>query len=636
MKKIFPIVIILALIASGFGAIAIQADVNPTLVKTSTLAISEPVFSISDNYVSVNIKQQTSVRMDSDKPMTPVITQTFAFEPGTEIKNVDVEYDIKEYIVSDPIQPAPQAIPLNTEHAAQVNKEIVACQTVYTSDELYPTKPYEISYAFGLWKEEGRKQLVNIRINTQYHPAGNLLIVPDGEIKITIAYIEPKTSQTIIEDPYDMLIITPQQFIPNFGRFIEHKQSVGVSCIIKSLEDIYENYDGRNQPESIKLSIKDAIEKHDITFVLLGGGRYRQTMDWWLPEFRNFNDDGWESGYSSDLYFADVYKNNGTEFEDWDSNENLIFGEWRPGVPTYKDVMDFNPDVSVGRIPFHYGFELDIVLDKIISYESNKADDSWFKQAIMIAGDTFPNHLPYYEGEIETGYIADMLTDAGFSVEKIWSSLETLTGVPPVVQAISGGAGFIQFAGHGNPSTWSTHPPNDGDTWITGLSWTDMWKLRNRGQYPYVGVGGCHNAQFNATIGYIPHGIRKYGFQAYFNTDSSQGPIHFWLMEWVPRDFSSWLLLKKNGGSIATTGMAGLGYGYINENCLEGLGGWIEPRVFHAYAVQGIENVGLAHAQAITDYINILGRVNDDQIDRKTIDGFVLIGDPSLKLGGYE
>jgi hypothetical protein len=636
MKKIIPICIILALVATGFSAIAIQADVQHPLTMTTTFSVTDPVFSISDTYLSLKIKEQTSVRMDSGKPMTPVITKTFDFQPGTQIQEIDVEYAVKEYVVSQPLQPAPTPVPLNTDLATQVDKQSIADKQIYSSADLYPEKPYEISYSFGLWKDLGRRQLVNVKINTQYNPQENILLIPDGEISITISYTAPKISQTLQEDPYDMLIITPEQFIPNFARFIDHKESVGVSCIIKSIEDIYATYDGRHEPESIKLAIKDAIEEHNITFVLLAGGRYKQTMNWWIPEFRNNNDDGWETGYSSDLYYADVYKNNGTEFEDWDSNENLIFGEWRPGVPTYKDVMDFSPDVSVGRIPFHYGFELDIVIDKVISYESTKADDAWFKKALMIAGDTFPNNNEFYEGEMETGYIADMLTDAGFTVEKLWTSLETLTGVSSVVPAFSEGAGFVQFAGHGNPSTWSTHPPNDADTWITGLGWTDMWKLRNRDQYPFVGVGGCHNAQFNATMGYILHGIKTYGFQAYFNSDSSEGPIYFWLMEWVPRDFSSWLLLKKNGGSIGTTGMSSLGYGYIDNNALEGLGGWIEPRVHHAISVQGIEYTGLAHVQSITDYINIIGNVNDDQIDRKTIDAFVLLGDPSVKLGGYE
>ena len=298
--------------------------------------------------------------------------------------------------------------------------------------------------------------------------------------------------------------------------------------------------------------------------------------------------------------------------------------------------MDFYPDVAVGRIPFHYAFELNNVVNKIIAYETG-ADDSWFKHAVMIAGDTFPGGDTYYEGEMETGHTGDMLEDDGFTVEKLWTSTETLTGVRDVVKAISAGAGFVHFAGHGNPSTWSTHPPNDADTWITGLSFTDMSKLRNREKLPFILVGGCHNAQFNATMGYILHGILTLGM-AYFHIPDENDPFlgPFWYKEWVPRDFCSWLLLKKNGGAIGSVGMTALGYGYVGQHAGEGLGGWIEPRMFDAYANQSLHIMGAAHSQAITDYITIINNVNTDNIDRKTIEAFALLGDPSLMLGGYD
>ena len=97
----------------------------------------------------------------------------------------------------------------------------------------------------------------------------------------------------------------------------------------------------------------------------------------------------------------------------------------------------------------------------------------------------------------------------------------------------------------------------------------------------------------------------------------------------------SWLFVKKGGGSIGTIGNTGFGYGYINGYCTEGLGGWINPQFFDAYANQSKDILGEAHSQAITDYIDIIGRVNIEQIDRKTIEQWVLLGDPSLKLGGY-
>ena len=632
MKKIIPILIVGALILSGIGAIAIEADENTTLAKTTSLFISEPIFSSSGDYVKVNIEQETSVSMNVGEPMLPIITQTFAFKPGTKITDVQVTYDVKEYTLSDKIAPAPEPVPLRADYASKVSKEIVADEKIYTSSEPYPAEPYTITYAFGMYHGE-RSQMVNVRVYSQYVASEDVLMVPEGEIEVNVKYIEPQT-QPVIGDEYDMLIIAPEQFTSNLQPLIDHKTANGVETYLETIEDIYDGYDGRNCQEDIKLAIKDAIEEYAITYVLLAGGRYKQTMGWWIPEFRGMNDDGWETGYSVDLYYADVYKNNGTEFEDWDSNENGIFGEWVPGIPLSKDVMDFYPDVILSRIPFHYGFELDIVVDKIIAYEGG-TDDSWFKKAVMISGDTFPTPDDYFEGEMETTHTGDLLEADGFTVEKLFTSLETFTGVRDVVKAISAGAGFVHFAGHGNPSSWSNHPPHEEDIWIQGLSWLDMYKLRNREKLPFIMVGGCHNAQFNVTLAHMIEGIKHYGFASYFGLGEDPSS-RFYYKEWVPRDFCSWTLFRKNGGSIGSVGHSGLGYGYVGASSGEGLGGWIEPRMFDAYASQDIDVLGAIHDQAIVDYINIIGRINDDQIDRKTIETFTLVGDPSLMLGGYD
>jgi hypothetical protein len=158
-----------------------------------------------------------------------------------------------------------------------------------------------------------------------------------------------------------------------------------------------------------------------------------------------------------------------------------------------------------------------------------------------------------------------------------------------------------------------------------------MPMLDNGDQLPVIVVGGCHNAQFNVTMSNIFTDIQKYGIRGYFFSN----PMRFYYMEWVPRAFCSWFVMQEGGGAIASIGSTGLGYGYVNQDATKGLGGWIEPRFFDAYANQNKYIIGDAHTQAITDYINIIGNDNNDQIDRKTIEEWVLIGDPSLMMGGY-
>jgi len=108
------------------------------------------------------------------------------------------------------------------------------------------------------------------------------------------------------------------------------------------------------------------------------------------------------------------------------------------------------------------------------------------------------------------------------------------------------------------------------------------------------------------------------------------------LFEWVPECLGWRLISKRNVGAIATIGNTGLGFGYPGNSTLQGLGGWIEPRFFHAIGVQGKTILGEAHSQAIIDYINNDDfEVNKDRTDRKTVEQWVLLGDPSLKIGGY-
>ena len=223
----------------------------------------------------------------------------------------------------------------------------------------------------------------------------------------------------------------------------------------------------------------------------------------------------------------------------------------------------------------------------------------------------------------------------GFSVEKLWTSNGGFSGMRDVTKAFRKGAGLIHFEGHGNPEFWGNFLP-EAETereMVTGLLVRYMRFLYNGDMLPVVVCGGCHNAQFNVTFLNLILGILRDGI-SFFNLTEPYGD--FWLVEWVPYDWASRLLLVGNGGSIATIGNSGLGWATPDEAYIESLTGWLEPRFFDAYANQSKETVGNALSQAITDYINIIGEVNSDSHDRKTIEEWILIGDPSLKIGGYE
>jgi len=624
MKKLSIILLVSMFILTSFGAVALP-DSNVNVQRTS-LQVSSMQIVEQGSYALVSLEEAESMRMVEGQPMLPVITKVLSFPLGTKVGSVDVSYDTDVVTLEKKIAPAPSAVILDGSMSPD---EISLSEdpVVYESDALYPANPVSVRKGAGIDKDGNHVLYVTVQVTPQYNALENTLEVPSGDIDFELNYVLPETP-FVTADEFDMVVITAAALEDACSAFVDHKNSIGIRTYVKTVEDIYDEYpEGRIQPESIKLFIKDAIEEQGIEYVLLAGGVKGQSPNWYVPEFRSNNAADTESGYSSDLYYADIYKIEGNEtvFEDWDSSGDDIIGEWT-NLFGHKDVMDFYPDVTVSRISAHYKFELTNAFNKIITYESSDLS-GWFDSAIMIAGDTFPDNNDYYEGEIETGLTADMLEAIGFDVTKLWTSLETLTGIPDVVDGISEGAGFVHFAGHGNPTVWSTHPPrggDDGHTWTDGFNIWSMYKLKNSEKLPIVLVGGCHNAQFNVSLFNILHGIKQYG------------PIN-WIFygEWPPRDFCSWFVLQKNGGGIASLGCTGFGYGYVGAYVNEGLGGWIEPRFFDAYANQSIDILGRMHGQAITDYINIIGFVNDDQIDRKTIEQFTLIGDPSMKVGGY-
>jgi hypothetical protein len=574
--------------------------------ESISISISEPFIKDVGPYLKIRLKEETSSLIKAGKPILPVITRIFKFPLGSKI-DVEVRFsELEKIAISKELEQSPKPLPLTPSNVS--------------TPGIYPSTNYTYRIGVGI---EGEERFVYVAIHCfpiKYSP-GNLFYTKDIEIDVT--YKEPK-EPVIFPKEYDLLIIAPKRFSFELYPLIRYKESRNISTILMTTEDIYSTYDGRDKPERIKYFIKDAIEKWGIRFVLLVGGMKHQRREWHVPVRYSHLDDlsNWESTYISDLYYADIYRYNESsgdyEFEDWDSNGNGVFAEWRDDG---KDKLDLYPDVYVGRLACRNVLEVRRVVNKIINYEPRK----WFRRMIIVGGDTVVNPNKEFEGEIETSHSASYMQPLGFEIIKLFTSTGTLKGPRDVIKAISKGAGFVHFAGHGNPSIWSTHPPNE-DRWINGLSIFNMGRLKNRYKLPICVVGGCHNSQFNVSVHNFFRGFIKEGFR-FFSIEGS-----FWKYEWVPRCWSWKLIAGDKAGAIAVIGYTGLGYMYPGNYTTEGLAGWIEPRFFHAYAVNNRNYLGEAHSQAISDYVSTFD-VDRDRIDRKTVEEWVLLGDPSLRIG---
>ena len=430
------------------------------------------------------------------------------------------------------------------------------------------------------------------------------------------------------ECKYDMVIIAPKEFIKALEPLAEHKTKHGILTKLVDIEDVHDQtfWCGRDDAEKLKYFIKLAHERWGIKYVLLVGGKKGQTPydDYWIPVRYSYlsrkYEDLKETKFLTDLYFADIYDKNGN-FSSWDDNNNCVFGEW-PENGVAIDRPDLHPDVYLGRLPCRNVREVKIVVKKIIEYESHDwSNETWFKRFVVVAGDTYPEKTDYYDGEVYT--LQGINYMKGFNPVRLWASEGNLSWIN-VVRAINNGCGFIWFSGHGNPASWSTHPPNS-EKWITGLKLWQMIFLHNGKKLPIcISGSGCFNNMFNVSIfksewvyfkGLIPYNI----------------PFCW-----------GWALVRHPyGGSIAT--IAATAFSYESPDISRGEGGieWLDMHFFEQYRKKNLKTLGEVWAKTIDAFLQNFTIDWDDPSENgsaliaKNVEEWLLIGDPSLRIGGY-
>ena len=245
----------------------------------------------------------------------------------------------------------------------------------------------------------------------------------------------------------------------------------------------------------------------------------------------------------------------------------------------------------------------------------------------------------YYEDEWTTGELT--LEGRGgtlsyisneFEKVKLWTSNGMWTGQTDVINAFNQGNGFIHFEGHASPRTWGDQYPGipggrreaqvDGlisFNPIKGPPFFPMSKLSNKDKYPVVLAGGCHNGQFNVTL--LATLLKK--------------PFMWTYGIPIPECWSWWLTRLPSGGAIATISNTGMGYGQQGKYCIAaGLSGWINSEFFRIYSEENQKMLGKTYSQTIASYANNFDMENEIG-HVKTIQQWTLLGDPSLKIGGY-
>ncbi len=608
-------------------------------------SFSYPTVKEQYNYSVVKVEETNHNRIkmfdyETSYPVLPVNISVFKLPFGTKISDISYENSSSEIIELGSKLSFGKA---QFDSINSIKLDEVKYDELYKNLGVYPNDWVEYHTGGGLDYNNRVSYLVLRVYPVKYHPDDNEISYI-SDIIVNITYSEPQEPIIDEESKTDLLIIAPNKFTDILKPLVSFKNNQDVKTKMFSTEEIYnENLlRGRDDSEKIKYFIKGAIERWDITHVLLVGGRDGQRDSWTVPIRYSYvvpteEQEYPEKRFVSDLYFADIYDSEG-RFSSWDSNNDDKFSVWNA---TFKDEMDLYPDVYLGRLACRNKHEVRTMVRKILRYErSNVKEEDWFNNLLLVGGDSYVNHGQWPEGEIvKEGEIAcDKALEIlpGFNPLKVYASNEDINR-KTVNEEFNKGSGFAYICGHGSRVSWSTHfpdPVNESSNWTTGYHVKDMIPLRNRDRLPVTVVGGCHNGEFDKTVpNIIREGIKNNGLKYFF--------FRFFFDGWTPNCWAWWLTSKPNGGAIATIANTGLGTHGDGDQDLNGvidyleiLDGWLELRFLELYGMENEDNLGLNHGQTMAEYLHkFLG--DDAKMDVKMVQQWELFGDPSLKIGGY-
>ena len=644
MKKYVIIFLTLLLVVSSFQAFGTQKNTKEEYnIFTSDVSFSQHSFESKEQYISIDYQGTNDYISEPGHPKLPIYSKVIQIPGKATHITVNCELlEIHQESVSQKILPEPQTVYPETSGQLEQKPVYVEDSMIYSSASYYPEKLYDYAIRCGLDSQGEQTTFVYVEIHpVQYNPVNNQLKLY-ANANINVDYELPSNpQQSFAQDTFDLVIISPQKFVDALQDFVTHKNNMGLSTTIKTTESIVSEYQGRDEPEQIKYFIKEAKEEWDTSYILLFGGLksylYAKDKDgqnygvnaWHVPVRYAHIIEGDEKSTISDLYYSDLYRYNEEteewEFEDWDSNEDDVIAKWG-SFSTDKDELDLVPDIYVGRLPCRNIYELNIVTDKIINYESSSPDDKpWFNKIIGISGKNFALWKDQPDGEFLVDRAIENMSDYIDDVVRVYAS-NNLTGQGPIpnpediIEEFSKGAGFVDFEGHGNPVVWDTIEADgeyDNHDWVGGIRIPNFLKFSNGEKLPIVMVGGCHNGLFNVSM-----------LRIIFTR--SNDPPFYWTTIPTPLCFCWAMVIKPGGGAIASIGATGLGPASGGDPVT--LQGEIDNAFFYVIGQDHVNTLGAAHSGAVTKYVTENG-MNRREAFTTTITQ--LFGDPSLRLGGY-
>ncbi|MCI0453139.1 MAG: C25 family cysteine peptidase [Candidatus Latescibacteria bacterium] len=218
------------------------------------------------------------------------------------------------------------------------------------------------------------------RVNARVENADAMSSYPSPRATDHAGAFAPSSLPSEDGSPVDYLIITTAALAPSFQVLADWKTAKGVATVVRTVDWIEANSrNGSDLAETIRFFLQDAYANWGIRYLLLAGD---------TPEVPpRFLYSGYYYGGTdipADIYFACL---DGSYNADGDTR----FGEQPADAP------DLYPELFVGRLPVSDAEDADVVVGKIIGYET-PTDVEFTDKVLMLAEVLFP--APWSSGEI--------------------------------------------------------------------------------------------------------------------------------------------------------------------------------------------------------------------------------------------
>ena len=521
----------------------------------------------------------------SGLPLLPVKVLTFKFDIRTEEVDVEVELgEIEELPLRHELKPAPSPMPISR-----------AGRPCRPQADRRPSVPgplperwyeYEVHHGIDI-SDLTRKTFVFVRIYPIRLDAIEKKVLFLRGARVVVEVSGEPLKRAAEGSEVSMLIITSEELLPAAEFLASYKNSSGIPTIIRTVEWITGNYDGRDEQEKIRNCVKDVVERFGIVFLLiLGDHDVVPTRLVYIPDGAYDEDDANDGTLvETDLYYADLDL-------DWNDNDDGLWGDLN------NDDVDGFPDVMVGRLPASTLNEAWTLVGKIQVYESTSYNAPWLRKALFIGTDLFTGTgYEGPEGEILKDHIDDNYVRFGTEVIKLYETEGTLSS-SAVINTINDGCGFVNFAGHGAPDRWSLGSAGS-------FTPAHVSALSNGDKLCFVCTAACLTSRFS------------------------------------DRDcIGERFMLKSNGGAIAYFGSTRVAWMCGGSYAPSSLSGRMDAFFAEAYFYKQMPTPGSIWAYAIQSYINrfsIRALVEGHYLHWKTVAEYGSpFGDPSLYLWGRQ